>query len=553
MKDSGVFSLEAENSEKVGRINFGTRPKEVKYYTRGNLSNTKTVAANIPMTWLVAGVDADGTLVLYGEEPMMSCHKLDKNSNSFFQTGWRNKQYTPENTDSGYGSTAAQTVYLNHWGASNLRAQAKALVGQYFTPAEQSAIHDTTITTKDTKNSVDYKTTDKLYVALCNGEFNYSSTITSITVGSQQGNFVIDKAYWAGRSWLRSPNPGSFSNALIVLPGDFVTYYNMIFDYPAVSFAFNLDLSSVIFASAASANLGSGVVEVPQASPMQLRLSSDEHLAAASIAADRDKLTYSAPAGSRLVILATTYGGKLLQYSQPISQTVQDETLTYEDIPEFAGTAAAARAWIEMDDPNSTQSQIKYATEPINIDEGAFDLTADSIVQLETVVQISGKDQKILVRGLNSVIPDGTKLVAKVVTNAEGLDPQNYEIEKQFHYEIELQDENGAPLPMPLSEKVELYFQVIDGLDKNDLEVVLRQIGDDIQFEEKLVNIDGNDYVCVKTDNFSPYSLIDKLSEEEKAAQNRAILFTVVGITLVLILAVGIFIKFKSNKQKLGK
>ena len=220
---------------------------------------------------------------------------------------------------------------------------------------------------------------------------------------------------------------------------------------------------------------------------------------------------------------------------------------------ELEDKIVSAKAWIEMDDPTSAQSQIKYASNSIDLSSNSFIPTAEGTFQLETVVNINGKDQKILVRGFTEIIPVGTKLVATAVPYSEGLDTKNMIIDKQFHYDIKLLDDKGAPLPMPLSEAVELCFQVIDGLDKNDLEVILRQIGDDIQFEEDLVYIDGDDYVCVKTNHFSPYSLIDKLSNEEKAANNRAILFTVVGIILLLILTVGIFLKVKANKRKLNR
>ena len=563
----GLLATGNEKNDKELRINFGTRPSEVKYYANDAphtiYAKNETIAANTPMTWLVAGSEDTG-VVLYSEEPMMSCKGLDRSSNSLFQEnsphghirGDIHLYMTTDGINIGFldkwgtYDIKPYRVYINHYGASNLRQQAQMLVNTYFTNEEQSLISETTVTSKDIKNNVDYTTTDKLYAASFNGKYNYSRN-TSITVGATD-MLIIDKEYWKGLFWLRSPDPDASVIAFYVYPGKFV-FQGAVLSYdPAVALAFNLNLSSVIFASAASASHDSGFSEIEEDTPMQLRLPGFKALESVSLSAGYNKLTYSAPAGSRLIILASTFDGETDQYSKDIIQDANDETLNFYRLAKGSGLdgeIVSAKAWVEMDDPTSDQSQIKYASSPID-----FNLDfASEIVTLETIVKINGHDQKILVRGDDTVVPYGAELVATAVPYSEGLDTKNMIIDKQFHYDIKLLDDKGAPLPMPLSEPVELCFQVIDSLDKNDLEVILRQIGDDIQFEEDLVCIDGNDYVCVKTVHFSPYSLIDKLSNEEKAANNRAILFTVVGTILLLILAVGIFLKVKANKRKLNE
>ena len=50
----------------------------------------------------------------------------------------------------------------------------------YFTAAEQGLMNDTTVKTKDTKNSsVTYTTTDKLYALAADGEGSSYKTIKS--------------------------------------------------------------------------------------------------------------------------------------------------------------------------------------------------------------------------------------------------------------------------------------------------------------------------------------------------------------------------------------
>ena len=250
LKDSSVFSLATEDSDKVGRINFGTRPEQVKYYETDWNTQVLGPAASSPMTWLVAGYeqieDDEGTkkdtLVLYGEEPMMSSNGLDSNSNSLFQESSNyqtdsGKSYMLNGDSIGfnvnwgtYSGSNPDRVYANHYGASNLRENAQAIASDsnWFKKGEQDRMIEVPVSTSDEANEESdgeenkkriYTTTDKLYAALCNGEYDYMNPTkyTSITVGSTD-KLVIDKVYFAGRSWLRSPHPGYSGSALYVLP-----------------------------------------------------------------------------------------------------------------------------------------------------------------------------------------------------------------------------------------------------------------------------------------------------------------------------------------------
>lgn len=107
---------------------------------------------------------------------------------------------------------------------------------------------------------------------------------------------------------------------------------------------------------------------------------------------------------------------------------------------------------------------------------------------------------------------------------------------------------------MPLAKNVEIVFEVVKGLDKDDLEVILAQVGEDLQFEENLVNLDGVDYVGVWTNHFSPYTLIDKLTDEEKAAMmktgDEGTYFTIATMGLIMALALGLMINSRAKKKK---
>ena len=176
---------------------------------------------------------------------------------------------------------------------------------------------------------------------------------------------------------------------------------------------------------------------------------------------------------------------------------------------------------------------------------------------LETTVNVKGQQQRLRVYDTNKILPAGTQLKAEAVTRHEHMDDDR-EIEQLLAYDLSLLDASGNPLHMPLDAPVELCFEVLDGLDKDELEVVLVQEFDDAEFEENLVDLNGASWVKVKTAHFSPYALIDKLSPEEKAALDRgniqtgdlATQITVAGLGMTLVLALGIMLRLITSERK---
>ena len=242
--DSNIFSLAEENDEKVGKINFGTRKSEIKYYD-GNWKE-QVVSAGA-MTWLIAGSDGDNRLVLYSEEPMMSAKVLDVSSDSRFQTSYDEIHY--DGTYGSYSTTKPENVYSNHWGASNLRKQLTNLYNSYFAENEKKLVEDSTITTYDAKNGAAYTTKDKLYAPL-SPENAYGSNVTAVSVG-ENATITIDKSYWGSKSWLRSPFAYDYDDALYAKQGDCVLIGTVDYNTPAIDTAFAMNLDSVIFSSAA--------------------------------------------------------------------------------------------------------------------------------------------------------------------------------------------------------------------------------------------------------------------------------------------------------------
>ena len=113
----------------------------------------------------------------------------------------------------------------------------------------------TTVKTEDTKNSnVTYTTTDKLYAL--QGDFDNDQYLWA---GTSDSTVLAKRSYWGSYSWsydswfwLRSHYADDVSIALLVIPG--LSVGNRYVDYDcAVQPASNLNLSSVLFASAATA------------------------------------------------------------------------------------------------------------------------------------------------------------------------------------------------------------------------------------------------------------------------------------------------------------
>ena len=204
------------------------------------------------------GVEVDNAVIFATES--MTTGMFDSNNNgNTYKEG--NQEYP---------------VHPNHYGASVLRQTLQGMVSvdnnTYFSVAEKSLMQETTITTKDVLNQKDYTTSDKLY-ALASEDQDYYD---KIYVGSNNGKKLDVDSYSNDMDfWLRTPceNRIQLNQALCVYPnpnrgwvgGTPVQLRN------GVRPASNLNLSSVLFASAAPAS-GGAYGEIADGTAMTLRL-----------------------------------------------------------------------------------------------------------------------------------------------------------------------------------------------------------------------------------------------------------------------------------------
>ena len=245
----------------------GTEPSVSAYATKTQLMDN-TFAPNADGTaenygMIVFGKKSDGITAqewyILGEDKGVSGDNTIIFATSPIATGQKfNSSYDNKSFASSFGVYASNPseVYANHYGASDLRValQGMATNTNYFTTAEQGLMNATTVKTKDTKNSnVTYTTTDKLYAL--QGKFDDKKLLA----GTSDSTVLAVYSYWDGYSWsndsvfwLRSPYADDANIALLGFTGDFVGNRNVDHDY-AVRPASNLNLSSVLFASAATA------------------------------------------------------------------------------------------------------------------------------------------------------------------------------------------------------------------------------------------------------------------------------------------------------------
>lgn len=198
--------------------------------------------------WYILGADSGVTegnnnTIIFAASPIAT--------NKVFNSSTGKNANTSSWSDCNYGGESVTEVYAYHYGASELRDTLQTIAADtsYFTSAEQGLMNDTTVKTDDMKNSTTYTTTDKLY-ALAADSYRF----TNIKAGSGNSTVLAMSCFWSDTSgykfWLRSPF--NDISAWLASPGGGV-YGHDVNRGSAVQPASNLNLSSVLFASAATA------------------------------------------------------------------------------------------------------------------------------------------------------------------------------------------------------------------------------------------------------------------------------------------------------------
>ena len=384
------------NATTIGRLVFGKN-------SSGNAQE-----------WYILGKDTsvsgDNTII-FAASPIATGQK--------FEDDWQNNK-TEQNlwSDCNYNGTSITEVFPNHYGASDLRVALKGMADgsntSYFTTAEQGLMNATTVTTNDTKNGVTYTTTDKLYAL--QGDYTNNKKLWA---GTSDSTVLAMSSYWNSGSWfwLRSPSGRDDRFALNAEPSDLVFTRNVSLEY-AVQPASNLNLSSVLFASAAMATSSSPAElgTIASGTAMTLRLD--------GTGKNIGTVTYNTTTGDIKVVRGDT--------SQPVSLVVQGkdgtddwyyskqiagpETVNASDIKSvFSLTSdidlSACKIWLEITDTNG----LAYAVGATEAATAKDKLTSITAPQAITVANGTAYDAMNLPATV-SIVTEGNTVSSAPVT-----------------------------------------------------------------------------------------------------------------------------------------
>ena len=355
--------------------------------------------------WYILGQDKgvlEDNTILFATSPIAREKKFNSNEN--------NKNDSNLWSDCNYGGVPVTEVFANHYGASDLRAALKTMATStsYFTIAEQYLMNATTVTTKDAKNENTYTTTDKLYALAADGVDS-----TSIKVGTGDSTVIAMSSYMSSYPtfWLRSPHGNDGRSALVAKPDDRVYFIYVDRDY-AVRPASNLNLSSVLFASAAKAASSDTAVtdKITFSKAMTLRLDGSGK--------NIGTVTYNATTGDIKVVRGDTSqpvslvvqgndGTDDWYYSKQIagSETINVSAITSESYTPSSIDLSACKIWLETTDSTENLTYAVSATEATR-----SSISSVAITDIETPVANTTLDTSAscVTTGVSSTTPQIT-------------------------------------------------------------------------------------------------------------------------------------------------
>ena len=340
------------------------------------------------------GVSGDNTIIFatttIGENSSFNSNKDEKTYNYSAGTGYGDSD----------GSIA---VYANHYGASNLRNNLNSMVSDSnttsFSATEKELLNATTVTTHDTKNNLDYTTTDRLYAL----EATERGSAATIQAGSRGQIAIARKNYWdnGGNFFTRTADTNS-NELRCAQTNNGVNVFGVSSSY-AVRPASNLNLSSALFASAATAASSSTATSgtIVSGTAMTLRLNgSSKNIGTVTYNTTKGdiKATKGSTSGNVALVVQGNDGTNDWYYSKKITGT---ETVNVSAVKSALGLSSdidlsACKVWLETTEDNvayavtvtgcSTEAELKAA---IDAGEPAITLTAD--ISLSDTLTLSDK------------------------------------------------------------------------------------------------------------------------------------------------------------------
>lgn len=359
--------VQAAEARSAAPSQFATKEQLKTFNTNDNDGSTnpaKLRFGNSNQEWWIAGCQSEDkdSVTLFAASSLAEDQPFrEAEGTRLYDSSW-GCTYSGENPSE---------VNENHYGTSPLRTTLKSLETSYFSTAEQGLMKETTVRTNDTKNSSTYTTTDKLYLA-------YGDESTDeryyITVGENQlvsddlnNGLRIDKKYWVKDDfWLRAPYSELAFCVMRVYSGSYVGSTHDGGKYALVP-AFELDLSSVLFASAAkaaSSETANGTIA--DGTAMTLRLDgADKTIGTALYDVSAGKIEAQKAAGAAGIVSLVVQGNNGSNdwyYSVPVEET---KIVTKEQIQTACGISgvdlAKCKIWLETPAENGSLAYARMA------------------------------------------------------------------------------------------------------------------------------------------------------------------------------------------------
>lgn len=312
--------------------------------------------------WYVLGKDngvaGDNTVIFATESMKTGEFDSHNNSNTYIEG---NQEYP---------------VHPNHYGASVLRQTLQGMVSvdnnTYFSVAEKSLMQETTITTKDVLNQKDYTTSDKLY-ALASEDQDYYQ---KMYVGSNNDK-ELDVTFCGNNTdfWLRTPceNRIQLNQALCAYPNRGWVGGTPVQLSNGVRPASNLNLSSVLFASAAPASGGAADGEIADGTAMTLRLDgSDKNIGTVNyIIGSREIIAVKGSTTNDVVLMVQGNDGTKDWYYR--SAPLESSACTYNatdimtQLDMSSSDFSKCKIWLETTEDNVTYAVNAAKKEKVSI------------------------------------------------------------------------------------------------------------------------------------------------------------------------------------------
>lgn len=347
----------------------------------------KVYFGNNSQRWWIAGSQQDKGLTLFAASPLAT--------------------RAPFKSSTSDGTYDGKTVNANHYGASDIKKTVKGLETSYFTNSEQDLMTNTTIYTNDTKNSRTYSTIDKLYLAY--GEF-FGSYITVGTNSQDNLNngLRVDNVYFGNSYfWLRAPSPyRNYNYYGLSTKENNEALHDDVYKANALVPAFELDLSSVLFASAAPVATSDGNLNTNDA--YTLRHKSQTDIGTATISQSKGSIAVTDVTNENTYLVVQNSQGA---WSKKVSS---NDVVFASDIDSSLTSFENCKVWLE-----TTSDRITYAEEAtqgsghnvkVNVGEN---LTVNSGNILQT--NMSGAITEITIK-----VNDGYYLPDDYINNLQG-------------------------------------------------------------------------------------------------------------------------------------